>query len=168
MRKLYKSDFSKLLSKAREKLSSWGVRLLSMAGKATLINSFLLSVTAFQITHAEVPNNALHDIEKLCPSFLWSKMPELGGSHYVSWEDLGKPIRCSGLGFYLALKWRSLLQAHITWEFLNDANSILGRNLKLKYGAAVWSRHKKRGNSNAWMKFLDEFEQGCAVEHCNS
>ncbi|XP_020681936.2 uncharacterized protein LOC110099192, partial [Dendrobium catenatum] len=55
LRRLRKADFSSLLQKIRSFTLAWGIRHLSLAGRITMINSVLLPLTVYAISHIMVP-----------------------------------------------------------------------------------------------------------------
>ncbi|XP_020700937.1 uncharacterized protein LOC110112892 [Dendrobium catenatum] len=76
MRWLTRLYFAPLVQRARAHSLSWAFRHLSMAGRVTLINSVLLPSSVFLMTHTIIPKAVLHEIEKICCSFLWDKDSE--------------------------------------------------------------------------------------------
>lgn len=155
MRKLCRNDFTGVLQKCKGKVHAWGNRVLSLAGRATLINSSLLSVPMYIMTHADVPSSVLADIERLCRSFLWGHGHNRKGLHYVSWEVLCLPGKCGGLGFHASKDWRGPLRARLSWDFLQHKDSILNRCIQAKYGRKVWDTDANRTDSVTWRIIKD-------------
>ncbi|PKU66819.1 Putative ribonuclease H protein [Dendrobium catenatum] len=85
------ADFQELLSNVMDRLHAWSKKSLSLGGKIILIESSLLSMPNFLITHSLVPKRVLHELEKLCRNFIWHKKDGSNGMHYVAWEELCKP-----------------------------------------------------------------------------
>jgi len=65
------SDFQILIKHSMDKLNSWGSKFLSLIGNVTLINSSLLSLRSYFITHSLVPKKIFDDLDKLRRNFLW-------------------------------------------------------------------------------------------------
>ncbi|PKU81212.1 putative mitochondrial protein [Dendrobium catenatum] len=78
------ADFQELLSNVMDRLNSWCKKSLSLRGKLVLIESSLLSMPNFLITHSLVPKRVLHELEKLCINFIWHKKDGTNGMHYVA------------------------------------------------------------------------------------
>ncbi|PKU80480.1 Putative ribonuclease H protein [Dendrobium catenatum] len=111
-------DFQELLSMVMDKFNSWGKKSLSMGGKLTLIETSLLSMPNFLITHSLVPIRVLHELEKLCRSFLWHKSDGSKGMHYVAWSEICKPRSMGGLGLQSPLLRIGSLRSRLAWSFI--------------------------------------------------
>ncbi|PKU81021.1 Putative ribonuclease H protein [Dendrobium catenatum] len=103
LRKLTVADFQELLSNVMDRLNAWSKKSLSMGGKLTLIESSLLSMPNFLITHSLVPKRVLHELEKLCRNFIWHKNVGSNGMRYVAWGEICKPKSFGGLGLHSPL-----------------------------------------------------------------
>ncbi|PKU72928.1 Putative ribonuclease H protein [Dendrobium catenatum] len=77
-------------------LDVWGGKLISLAGRISLVKSVLLSYPTFHSTNSMVPK-VLYKIDKLCIEFLWRKCDGNAGLHYVSWDLMCKPRDWGGL-----------------------------------------------------------------------
>ncbi|PKA64794.1 Putative ribonuclease H protein [Apostasia shenzhenica] len=99
-RRLVKVDFQHIIESVRGRISSWGTRHLSLAGRVTLINSVLTSIPIFSLSHTFVPDNVLVEIEKLIRRFLWSGNLTSNAAHLVAWEHVTKPKNARGLGIH--------------------------------------------------------------------
>ncbi|PKU61771.1 Putative ribonuclease H protein [Dendrobium catenatum] len=82
-------------------MSMLGVRdgkLISLAGRITLVKSVLLSYPTFHSTNSRVPKKELYEIDKLCREFIWRKCDGNASLHYVNWDLMCKPRDWGGLG----------------------------------------------------------------------
>lgn len=141
------SDFSNITQKIKQRITAWGNRHLSLAGKATLIRSSILSMPMYLMTHTTIPKGIMHMIQKLCRCFLWQKEIGKQGLHYVAWKDLCQPLAAGGLGFHASEQWQGPLRARLAWDFFQNPDSTLHRCLKEKYGSRIWQAETKRGDS---------------------
>ncbi|PKU68074.1 Putative ribonuclease H protein [Dendrobium catenatum] len=149
------ADFQELLSLVMDKLNSWGKKSLSMGGKITLIETSLLSMPNFLITHSLVPKRVLYEIEKLCRSFLRHKSDGAKGMHYVAWSEICKPRNMGGLGLQSPLLRIGVLRSRLAWNFIQKKDSLLHRTMKPKYGDEIMKDDHKTITSTAWKILLD-------------
>ncbi|PKA63510.1 Putative ribonuclease H protein [Apostasia shenzhenica] len=68
-RKPVKADFQHIIDLVRGKISSWESKSLSLAGRVTLINSVLTSISIFSLSHTFVSDNVMAEIKKLIRHF---------------------------------------------------------------------------------------------------
>ncbi|XP_028554221.1 uncharacterized protein LOC114580528 [Dendrobium catenatum] len=155
MRKLTKSDFTKVVRSVSDKVNVWGRRHLSLAGRATLIRTSLLATPMYLMTHTAVPAGTLNAIERMARQFLWQKNPSKKGLHYVSWRELCCPLSAGGLGFHASSTWQSPLRARLAWDVLHNDGSLLGRTIAAKYGLDLWNSPVGRSASVTWKIIKD-------------
>ncbi|PKU85312.1 Putative ribonuclease H protein [Dendrobium catenatum] len=103
LRRLKGADFQELLSNVMDRINAWGKKSLSMGGKFTLIESSLLSMPNFLITHSLVPKRVPYELEKLCRNLIWHKTDGTNGMHYVTWGEISKPRILGGLCLHSSL-----------------------------------------------------------------
>ncbi|PKU86691.1 Putative ribonuclease H protein [Dendrobium catenatum] len=70
LRKLVLADFQDLLSHVTDRLNVWGKKSLSLGGRITLINTSLISMQNFLLTHSLVPKRVLYELKKICRRFI--------------------------------------------------------------------------------------------------
>ncbi|KAI0503910.1 hypothetical protein KFK09_014856 [Dendrobium nobile] len=96
LRRLSYDDFQFIIDKTMKLLSIWGSKILSVAGKISLVKSVLLSLPAFYGTHSLVPKRIPDELDKISRNFVWSKSDGSTGLYYVCWEDMYKPVSKGG------------------------------------------------------------------------
>ncbi|KAI0485910.1 hypothetical protein KFK09_029434 [Dendrobium nobile] len=149
------ADFQEILSNVMDRLNAWSKKSLSLGGKLTLIESSLLSMPNFLISHSMVPKRVLHELEKLCRSFIWQKKDGTNGMHYVAWSDICKPRSLGGLGLHSPLLRIGSLRSKLAWNYIQKLNSLFHRAMKAKYGSDVMNGAQKTIISTAWQILLD-------------
>ncbi|KAI0508103.1 hypothetical protein KFK09_014237 [Dendrobium nobile] len=149
------ADYQDILSNVMHKLNAWSRKSLSLGGKLTLIESSLVSMTNFLITHSMVPKRLLHELEKMCRSFIWHKSDGTKGMHYIAWNDICKPRSLGGLGLHFPLHKIGSLRSKVTWNYIQKPYSLLHRVMKNKYGDNVMNGAQRNINSNAWQILVD-------------
>ncbi|KAI0492026.1 hypothetical protein KFK09_026291 [Dendrobium nobile] len=150
LRRLVASDFNFLLERVLGKLDTWGSKFISLAGRFTLARSTILSIPIFYCTHSLVPIGILAEIDKACREFIWHKENNEVGLHFVSWENLCKPLHLGGRGLHSCVQRVDSLRAKIAWKYVNEENSFLHKCLKPKYGNSCWLPDWKQNVSSAW------------------
>ncbi|XP_020693451.1 uncharacterized protein LOC110107517 [Dendrobium catenatum] len=155
MKRLVGADFSNDIKRAHEKMNIWGKKHLSLAGRALLIWTSLLTIPMYLMTHTAVPNGVLNSIEKLGGQFLWKKDSNSSGLHYVKWKELCQTKEYGGHGFLGLTTWQGPLRARLAWEVLQDSNSILHKLVRDKYGMELWSHTQIWRPSITWKVIHD-------------
>ncbi|XP_020696805.1 uncharacterized protein LOC110109919 [Dendrobium catenatum] len=153
--RLNMADFQELMSNVMDRLNSWGKKSLSMGGKLTLIESSLFTMPNFSITHSLVPKRILHELEKLCGSFIWHKNHGTNGMHYIAWGEICKPRSMGGLGLHSPLLGIGSLRSKLAWNYIQKPNSLFHQTMKAKYGDDVMNGAQKKDTSSAWQIMLD-------------
>lgn len=153
LRRYVSEDFQPLIQRALGKLNSWGSKSLSLAGRSILINSSLLSIPTFLMTHLLVPKGILNDLDILCRKFFWHKDHSRQALHYVN--DLCIPKSFGGLGFHYSSSWQGPLKTRLAWNFIQNPNSLLNKIVRAKYGNNLLNSSAKRHSSPTLKILLD-------------
>lgn len=77
--------------------------LHSVAGKITLINHVLHSISTFQLAVLDPPKQVIKNIERIFANFFWGQIEGANKSHWVSWKNCCVPIWKEGLEFILSM-----------------------------------------------------------------
>ncbi|KAI0522478.1 hypothetical protein KFK09_004857 [Dendrobium nobile] len=149
------ADFQDILCNVTDKLNAWNKKSLSLGGKLILIDSSLLSMPNFLVTHSMVPKRVLFELEKLCRNFLWHKKEDSKGMHYVAWKDICKPRCYGGLGIHSPLDRIGSLRSKLAWNFIQKPQSLLHRVMAARYGNDVMNGGQRKINSTAWKILVD-------------
>ncbi|XP_020680831.2 uncharacterized protein LOC110098354 [Dendrobium catenatum] len=155
LRRLKAEDFDKTIRNAHQKTNIWGKKHLSLAGRALLIRTSLLSIPMYLMTYTSVPRGILHSIEKLGITFLWQKDSNSRGMHYVEWKELCQPRDHGGLGFHGLDNWQGPLHARLAWQVISNPNLLLHKVLKAKYGMEQWNDTQVYRASTTWKVIHD-------------
>ncbi|KAF7801766.1 ribonuclease H [Senna tora] len=93
-----RKNFNHILDKIQNRLASWKANCLSMAGRATLLQSVISTTPLFQMQHSTIPKGIIDEIEKLERAFLWGSTPDKRKLHQISWSKISTPKNAGGLG----------------------------------------------------------------------
>ncbi|KAL0925589.1 hypothetical protein M5K25_003944 [Dendrobium thyrsiflorum] len=149
LRRLVAADFHFLTEKALRLFGVWGSKLISLAGKFTLIRMVLLSLPTFYCTFSLVPKGILNELDKLSRSFIWNKQDGKLGFHFVSWNNLCKQVRVGGRGLRSCPSVVGPLRAKLAWKITQDKDSLLFKIFGAKYGMKCGGIGYRRGASSA-------------------
>ena len=86
----------------KKKLAGWKANLLSMVGRAVLIQSSLSTVPAYVMQCAHLPERILSGIDRVNRNFLWGTSNASRKIHWVGWQKVTKSKEEGGLGFQTA------------------------------------------------------------------
>ncbi|XP_020673554.2 uncharacterized protein LOC110093109 [Dendrobium catenatum] len=155
MQRLTKADFSSLLQNLHAFTLSWGTRHLSLAGRITMINSVIIPLSFYAISHTLVPRGVLAKVERICRRFLWDKDSAHRSLHYAAWSDITRLRRLGGLGFHASHDWVGPLRARIAWDFLHKTQNLFQRCMRHAYEDWPWQQERKRSDSCGWRIICD-------------
>ncbi|KAG7593814.1 Reverse transcriptase zinc-binding domain [Arabidopsis thaliana x Arabidopsis arenosa] len=145
-------DYAPLLEKIRAKISSWTAGALSYAGRLTLINSVIVSLSNFWISAYRLPAGCIKEIDKLCAAFLWSG-PDLNPKKAkIAWTEICKPKQEGGLGIKSLAEANTVSCLKLIWRIVPVQSSLwvtwIWKNLIRK--GSFWSV-KDNSHAGSWM-----------------
>ncbi|XP_074266949.1 uncharacterized protein LOC141590244 [Silene latifolia] len=91
-------DCSKLVERMVEKISGWGSRKLSYAGRLVLVKFVLSQVHSYWARIFIIPKVIIKRIESICHNYLWEGIDKYHKVPSVSWEKVCREKRKGGLG----------------------------------------------------------------------
>lgn len=123
------------MDKVQNKLHGWKARLLSQAGRATLIASILQSLPLFTFSYScfRVRDSVCKKLDTIVRSFWCGHDIGTRKLHLVNWNKLCKPKRFGGLGFKSFSLFNQSMIAKQFWKIQENPNSLLTRTSKKKY-----------------------------------
>lgn len=150
------SFWEPVISKFRDRLSSWKARFISRAGWATLVKAVLNNLPTYYMSLFEVTPGVVKELDKIRKRFLWSGGDRARNMSWVNWEQISKPKKLGGLGLgNLLFKNRALLMKWI-WRFVNDNQPMWGKVVRSKYGCergGIWpAKENQKKTSLVWRK----------------
>ena len=126
-------DFNFVLDRVKQKLVGWKANLLSMVGRAVLIQSSLSMVPAYVMQCAQLPGKVLEGIDRVNRNFLWGSTETSKKMHWIGWEKVTKPKKQGGLRLQTAKGRNTSLLAKLNWRFNTETEALWTRVLKKKY-----------------------------------
>lgn len=108
-----------------KKIKDWKSRMLSQAGKLTLVRSVVQSIPTYLMTCFEVPDNIIQKIEGEIARFLWGQKGDEKRIHWLRRERLCRPKGEGGLGIRDLKVFNKALLAKKGWRLMQDDQSQL-------------------------------------------
>jgi hypothetical protein len=98
--KLTREDIQPVVDKLVKRIEGWKGRLLSSAGKLTLLNSCLTSIPIYLLSVIKFPKWAIENLNSHMASFLWHHADGKHKCHLSNWESLAQ-CKDHGVGGFL-------------------------------------------------------------------
>lgn len=118
------NDYVPLIKIIRTRIISWTAKHLSFAGRLQLTSSVIHSLTNFWISAFILPKGCIHEIDKLCSAFLWSR-PYLNlNKAKIAWQDVCKPKEEGGLGLRTITEANKVSCLKLIWKLLSSHSSL--------------------------------------------
>ena len=159
-------DFNFVLDRVKQKLAGWKVNLLSLAGKAVLVQTSTSTIPAYTMQCSFLPDRILQGVDRVNRNFLWGSTDLVKKMHWVGWHKVTKPRSEGGLGLQTAKGRNIALLSKLNWRFHMESNSPWARVLRAKYCTThrLQSRNERRlPCSRVWSalkKGSDTFNRG--------
>ncbi|XP_030495226.2 uncharacterized protein LOC115711025 [Cannabis sativa] len=143
-------DFGFLVDKMARRIEGWKSRLLSLAGRSTLIQSVAMSVPIYTMSTFLIPKSICADLDKLVRRFWWKGSDDSNRFlALTNWDSICVPKGWGGLGFKKFEDLNFALVAKLGWNLAAESNTLWCQFFKDKYfrrSCSFWSAPK----SNLW------------------
>ncbi|CAL5342156.1 unnamed protein product [Camellia sinensis] len=131
-----KSTWQPVIEKVKRKLATWKRKVLSYAGRLTLIRSVLSCMPIYFLSIFKIPVGVAKQIEKIQAAFLCGKSELKRKVHLVKWADLTVDKSQGGLGLRNLREFNACLLLKWWWRFGMEGRAIWKQMLWCKYGLA--------------------------------
>lgn len=126
-------DLNFVLERVKQKLTGWKTNLLSLAGRAVLIQVSTTTIPAYVMQCTALPKKLLENIDRVNRNFLWGSMDDAKKFHWVGWHKVTKPKAERGLGIQSAKGRNQALLAKLNWRFRLGKDALWVKVLNSKY-----------------------------------
>ena len=126
-------DLNFVLDRVKHKLAGWKANLLSLAGRAVLIQALTSTIPAYVMQCTALPERLLNNIDRVNRNFLWGSSENTKKTHWVGWHKVIKPKTEGGLGIQSARGKNIALLAKLNWRFHLEKDAIWTNVLRSKY-----------------------------------
>ncbi|XP_024195608.1 uncharacterized protein LOC112198716 [Rosa chinensis] len=128
-----KHTYDSLFDKVQSRLSSWKSKVLSMAGRLTLLQSVTYSIPIYAMQTAKLPVSLCDRIDKLNRDFLWGDSNENKKVHLVGWETVCQPKKLGGLGIKKTADMNQAMLAKASWRLFQHDSGLWASIYSEKY-----------------------------------
>ncbi|CAN1788737.1 Putative ribonuclease H protein At1g65750, partial [Linum perenne] len=115
------------------KLSGWKAKSLFLAGRVTIVQSVLATISAFAMKTTVLPIPTCKAIDRKIISFVWGSSDEARKVHLVFWDRVCLPKEDGGLGLKLARDLNKAYMMKLAFIFFKDSERLWVRVLQSKY-----------------------------------
>lgn len=123
LRRLRKIDIQPLIDKIAARLGHWKGRLMSRAGRLTLLRAVLSALPVFIMTAHPLSAWAIAQIDKLRRAWLWAAGDSCTpGQCRVAWKLVCRPRDLGGLGVLDLQRFNNALRLRWLWQAKTGAN----------------------------------------------
>ncbi|KAM0009544.1 putative reverse transcriptase zinc-binding domain-containing protein [Helianthus debilis subsp. tardiflorus] len=146
------ASWKEVIDKLHKRLSNWKAKILSFAGRLTLIKSVLGSITNYFLSLYKAPKAVIRKLEGIRQRFLWGGCGGVNKIRWVKWEKVVGAKNMGGLGvggirelnLALLLKWWWRLKENPNQLWVKVVESIHSNTKK------VSQIPLKKGNTGIW------------------
>ena len=129
-----KEAFQRLKQKVIDRLSGWKAKLLSAAGRGTLIRSVISSMPVYSMSTFMLPKSVSADLDKATRKFWWCGDAKVSRCWCPSsWDSICRPKSHGGLGFRRFYDLNRALVAKLGWFLQTEGHRLWVQALKQKY-----------------------------------
>ncbi|KAF7838390.1 ribonuclease H [Senna tora] len=152
-----KGNFKHIIESIQKKLAGWKASCLSLAGRATLVQSALSTIPLYHMQHNKIPKGVVNQIEKIERDFLWGSTPEKRSLHQVSWDQICLPRSLGGLGINSLQHMNDAFIFKLAWKLLCNKKDLWINIVKSKYNVDSFHRSAmtcKVTDSRLWKEIV--------------
>ncbi|CAL9010471.1 unnamed protein product [Prunus brigantina] len=137
-----KRTYSPLVDKVHKRLAAWKSKLLSLAGRATLIQAVTASIPVYAMQTTKLPVSVCNDLDRLNRNFFWGSSEKKYKIHLCQWDLACRPKSKGGLGFKKTASMNQALLAKIGWRLHTKDNGLWAKIYEAKYlkGASIFDK----------------------------
>lgn len=128
-----RSHFNYILENLQTKLAGWKRSVLSLAGRATLVQSVTTALPTYTMQTLELPIRLCNDIDKINRNFLQGDTLEKKKIHLVNWNEVCKKKNYGDLGIKKARDHNLALLSKLGWKLIHSEGGLWIEVLKAKY-----------------------------------
>ena len=157
------STWKPVVKKIEDRLASWKAKLLSRAGRLTLIKSVLNSLPVYFMSMFKMPKAIVMKIVKLQRRFFWGGRNDANkGYPSVKWADIQLPREMGGLGVGNIMHRNLVLLFKWWWRFSESDNTLWKRILQSVHnikGVKASSESFLKVREGSWAQMLSNEQE---------
>ncbi|XP_075669718.1 uncharacterized protein LOC142639417 [Castanea sativa] len=126
-------DYNFILDRVKQKLVGWKVNLLSLTGRAVLIQASSATILAYVMQCTQLLGRILEVIDQVNRNFLWGSLDSTRKMHWIGWNKVTKPKEEGGLGLQTAKGRNIALLVKLNWRLDTEKEALWAKALRQKY-----------------------------------
>lgn len=131
--RVIRHTFQAIFERINWKLAGWKSHTLSMAGRATLIQSAIASIPTYVMQTVKLPRTLCDEIHRKSRRFSWGGSEQTKRFHNVSWGQIIQAKQAGGLGFRSARETNAAFLTKLGWRLLVEKDKLWSEVLQAKY-----------------------------------
>ena len=120
-------DFNFILDRVKGKLAGWKANLLSLAGRAVLVQSSTETIPSYAMQCSYLSDRILQGVDHVNRNFIWGSTDTVKKMHWVGWHKVTKSKSEGGLGLQTAKGRNVALLAKLNWRLHTERESPWAR-----------------------------------------
>lgn len=118
-----------------KRIQGWKEKLLSKAGKETLIKAVAQAILAYAMSCFDLTKHLCDEMSKMICRYWWVQQDKENKIHWVSWDEICRRKKEGGLGFRDLHLFNLAMLARQGCKILKNPESLCARLLSAKYGS---------------------------------
>ncbi|XP_050386378.1 uncharacterized protein LOC126802738 [Argentina anserina] len=147
-----------IVDKVQNRLSSWKSKVVTMAGRLTLVQSVTFDIPFYAMQTAKLPISLCEKIDKLNRDFIWGDIENKRRVHLMNWDTICRPKQLGGLGIKKTAEMNQAILAKIGWRLFLKDSGLWANMFSSKYlvhGSLFESDYKPPSNrSSSWRSVM--------------
>ncbi|XP_004306074.1 PREDICTED: putative ribonuclease H protein At1g65750-like [Fragaria vesca subsp. vesca] len=128
-----KHTYDGIFDQVQSRLSSWKSKVLSMAGRLTLIQSVSSAIPNYAMQTAKFPVSLCENLDKLNRNFLWGDTEIKKKVHLVNWDVVCQPKQLGDIGIKKTEDMNQAMLAKISWRMFQCDKGLWASMFAEKY-----------------------------------
>ncbi|XP_060973884.1 uncharacterized protein LOC133039097 [Cannabis sativa] len=153
-----KENYARLKESLMKKLEGWKMKLLSYAGRLTLIKNVTSAIPIYAMSTSKIPLSSCRDLDSLMRKYWW--LGKVDKDRYLAlkaWDQICQPKISGGLGLRRCEDMNRALLAKLAWSLATREDRPWVNCLLKKYCVHenFWCVKKKNNDSFQWKCILE-------------